>query len=302
MNDKQSAFHLSFSKNNSNDPSTDSPKNCPNAGMYARFIDHDADREKEILVHLRCKSWSCPYCSKINSMVLRRKTEIATETYIDQIKQDGYQYEYYVKFLTLTVPGSSYRQKVSPENAETHLKKNWNKLRTAIAKKYGKFEYIWVVEKQRDGYPHLHVILLGKNIAPAGVYEYIKALWNNTYEMGFFWLNKVQGGPKTISAYLSKYISKGMADGRKHSKVYSMSKGIRALFKLPKKVITITELGFIRRIGEGKTQYEIFWSIPGCLEMLEDMPEKEKYDPGGHITAELNEQLCLFDRGWLEKE
>lgn len=290
---------LDIYSNNSNPDPPAREKNCPNSGYYAYIIDHSAEKERESLVFLRCKSWSCPFCAKQNSWELKQKAINAIDDYLQSIKVDGFRFQYYAKFLTLTVPGDEYRKKTAPDVAEEEMKKNWNRLRTAIKKKYGDFEYIWVNEKQKDGYPHLHILIMGKNIAPFEIYAYITELWCEKYKMGYAWINKVDGGTQKIAHYLSKYISKELENGKKHSRVYSMSKVFRSFFKLEKtkRIFTVTEFGRIL-YWEGKRRFEIMWTIREIIDIFdpdyeEDRPPKKAEYFGVH--GKVGEQLYLND-------
>jgi len=234
---------------------------CPNSVFYATLIAHEKYDDSIKTVPLRCKAWNCPVCAKLNAWILEKKAEFALQGMISKVKSDGFRTKYFIKFLTLTVPGKSFRAKITPEYAEKLMKKAFNKLMTALRKKYGKDEYIWVYEPQKDGFPHMHVVLIGHNIAPVEILDDIKNLWNKKYKMGFVKMNAVTGKLKQISYYLSKYISKEMGKGRKHSRVFSMSKEMRKMFKLPEKKFTVIEFGRIHNLPEGGKQFQPIWQM-----------------------------------------
>jgi hypothetical protein len=52
-----------------------------------------------------------------------------------------------------------------------------------------------------DGYPHMHVLLMGKTIADINVKKYIESLWRKKYGMGFIKMNVVKGGIEKIIFY-----------------------------------------------------------------------------------------------------
>jgi hypothetical protein len=272
---------------------------CPNSGFYATLVVHGESGDSIKTVLLRCKSWKCPVCAKQNAWILKKKTESALQGMISKVKSNGFRTKYYVKFLTLTVPGKSFRAKVTREYAEELMKKAFNKLMTALRKKYGKYEYIWGCEPQGDGYPHMHVVLIGHNIAPVGILDNIKNLWIKKYKMGFVKINAVTGGIKKISSYLSKYISKELGKGRKNSRVFSMSKEMRRMFKLPEREYTVIEFGRVHDLPEGGKQYQKIWEIDEHGKMLvfeERAVLRELMEYFESVGKELHEELYVHEQ------
>ena len=269
---------------------------CPNAGLYAEMVVHldDGDIIKRVL--LGCNRWTCEVCSKKLAWKLRKKAVNGITDYLNEIKTNGFRDKYFCKFLTLTVPGAEYRKLKSPEEAEKDLKKSFNKLRTALVKKNGKFEYIWVNEKQKDGYPHLHVILMGHNISKKEILNDIKSLWCGRYGMGFVKINKVQGGVEQIANYISKYISKGMGENAKHYRVYSMSRHFRSLFKMEKIIITLIEFGRVAMLDDGTIQFSTIWEAP---EHFSGFPDDVLTEFREDIEEEVHYQMELpFSGDW----
>ena len=84
--------------------------------------------------------------------------------------------KYYYKLLTLTCPGKEYREKYTPTEVLHKMTKDWHKLITAL-KKRGRIDYLRVVEAQKDGYPHFHVLIFGRAIAPRDTLGVITKLW-----------------------------------------------------------------------------------------------------------------------------
>ncbi len=255
------------------------------------MIVHEGYDDSIKTVPLRCKAWNCPVCAKLNAWVLEKKAEAALQGMISKVKSDGFRTKYFTKFLTLTVPGKNFRAKVTPEYAE--------KLMTALRKKYGKYEYVWVYEPQKDGFPHMHVVLIGHNIAPVGILGDIKNLWNKKYKMGFVKMNAVTGGIKQISYYLSKYISKEMGKGRKHSRVFSMSKEMRKMFKLPKKKFTVIEFGRIHDLPEGGKQFQPIWELDDYGNQIvneENAVFDELMEYFDFVGKQLHEELYIYEQ------
>jgi hypothetical protein len=221
------------------------------------------------------------------------------EWFYDEIskKYQGFRFEYFFKFLTLTLDGNEWRKNHSIEYAEQEIKKNWNKLRSAIIKKYGKFEYIWVMESQKDGYPHMHVVMIGKSISPPDIKEWIYKLWKS-YGMGFSFIKQVYGGTGGITAYITKYITKELQTGRKGSRVYSMSKEMKNHSKVPKnKNYTVIEVGHYKYDSFLEKMVEVpFYSLSEMTEW-----EIQKFQPDRIEIAILHELETFFEEMGMEE-
>jgi hypothetical protein len=101
------------------------------------------------------------------------------------------------------------------------LKTSWKKLSMIIRKKdkhgvniFGltDIEYIWIVEPQKSGYPHLHVVLFTD--VSEEIQDYIKKKWAEyqagDYEHGAqFEIKQPEESIKSLRNYLMKYIAKG---------------------------------------------------------------------------------------------
>jgi len=83
--------------------------------------------------------WKKSYVKQV-----KKKLEMAMTFYLD----------YDFIHLVLTVP----RENNIPYYME-RLKKAWKNLHDKLTKEHGYFPYVTVIEPQRDGYPHLHVLM-----------------------------------------------------------------------------------------------------------------------------------------------
>lgn len=239
------------------------PEKCPKAGFYLSYILHSDTGDRFITSLIGCNKWACPICGKKLAYKLKTKLKNGIKKHHDLIeKSGGFTTKYYYKFLTLTVPGEYYRSIYTIEESEQHLKTNFNKLRTALVKRFGRFEYNWVIEPQQDGYPHMHVVLIGDPIAPITVLNYIKKLWVYKYHMGFVKLKWKKSLAEVIN-YQLKYITKGLSSGRIHARVWSCSRNLRQLMKTEKPNVTILEYGKIVVDRQGKECKEMIWSAYG---------------------------------------
>jgi hypothetical protein len=92
------------------------------------------------------------------------------------------------------------------------LKTSWKKLSMIIRKRMPGTEYIWIVEPQKSGYPHLHVVLFAD--VTIGDQDGIKKQWAKyqagDYEHGAqFEIRQPKDSIQSLRNYLMKYIAKG---------------------------------------------------------------------------------------------
>lgn len=259
---KGGSFGLDINKNNF---SQGDKKGCPNSSFYVDFVDDS--KEKYVRAKVRCKSWQCPYCARINAWVLKKRVEQAVVGLYGEMVDLGIDPMHCFKFLTLTAPGAGYRAANSALECEKQMKKAFKNLMGVLKRKYGNaIEFIWSCEGQKDGYPHLHVLLVGETIKPRSVKKTIEMAWRGRYGMGFVKLNSAfKEGLKSgedfdrLIHYLTKYISKEMSTGAKGYRVFSMSRKARALSMLEKKDITVIEFGRVSTDDEGEEDFKKIW-------------------------------------------
>ena len=108
---------------------------------FCAVTHQEGEVHKYLAFPMRCKSWDCPKCRKIK-----------TSEYRKRMKSLGELPSLY--FYTFT-----YDSKLDLAEAWATYNVAWNRLRTAAAKRYGRFNYVRVLEAQpHRGYPHVHVI------------------------------------------------------------------------------------------------------------------------------------------------
>jgi len=109
-------------------------------------------------------------------------------------------------FLTLTLDPKHF---FSFEQAYSRLLWGWNKISTAIRKKFPQSQgYARVVETQESGNPHLHVLIYGVNFIAI---EWIRKLWEEKYQLGTQINVKKIENDKGAIRYLLKYLLKAFA-------------------------------------------------------------------------------------------
>ena len=109
-------------------------------------------------------------------------------------------------FLTLTLDPKRF---FSFEQAYTALLWGWNKISTAMRKKFPEIKgYARVVELQEIGNPHLHVLIFGANFIAV---EWIRKLWEEKYQLGTQIKVKEIVNDKGAIRYLLKYLLKAFS-------------------------------------------------------------------------------------------
>lgn len=307
--------------------SVDAPCVCQKSqgsftGIYKLEGAFGTPNYKAIRVNLTCKQWDCPACSKrLMSQLMSRLWE--GELYQEALRLHGLGSKYHMKFLTLTVPGTEYRERRDVGQAEDDMAHNWNKLRTAMKKRFGDFHYFMVYQPQRDGYPHYHILMVGEAIASKEVLPFIRGLWCKRYGMGNVDIKYCQeikdrsgkvirrqmGHPKEAIGYMTRYMAKGLGKPSKWHKVYRASIG--ALGPRPHSFEGEFVMGQIQgttiqmsHSGYGQDFMDLFL-VRGYRNMLDELQtliQDGDWDPaapvirGKHpdfVRDELNSQLGL---------
>mgnify|MGYP001626382602 CR=1 FL=1 len=120
-------------------------------------------------------------------------------------------------FMTLTIDPSRFSSLFS---AFKHLKKSFHKLMNTIIKNVmrdsgevkGEYKgYIAVLEFQKNGAPHLHVLLNGIVYVNA---DWLRNLWNKVYSVGIFVNLKPLFRANYAINYMIKYLTKSLNHDR----------------------------------------------------------------------------------------
>jgi hypothetical protein len=131
-------------------------------------------------------------------------------------ERNGFRVKYQIKLLTLTVPGKGYRDAHTPKQAWEDLAASFDVLVKSVKRSHGQFKFLKVYELQEDGFPHLHVLMVGAAIAPADVLARIRQVWCVRCGMGFVKLNALKEGDQGIKgalSYILKYMFKSLGEG-----------------------------------------------------------------------------------------
>ena len=166
-------------------------------------IQLDPDAAVLTFIPMTCKKWSCKYCAPRLADKLHRRIHYAQPN----------------KFITLTVDPAHIG---NPIDAEERIRKTWPKFVAAIRKHRPDFEYLRVLEYQKNGWPHLHLLARCHYIP----HKLLANTWHSKVLNGFVSIKAVKN-PDTIGQELTKYIRKSFtlnAVFHKNRKAYTTSK------------------------------------------------------------------------------
>lgn len=203
---------------------TNKLKACPNTKLFLEIVNEDEGVHKTIPA--RCKGWSCPYCGPINSRNLGRLLAEVLESYLEEHRPLGRKYRYTLKLATLTPLGDEWRASHSPAEAQKLIRKALNVLLKKLRFHYGLEEYAWFVET-KNGWPHVHLLLLGTQISSMGIMRFVNDAWL-CLGMGRSEVKMVKS-PGGVAGYLTKYITKSESkESASGSHLWGMSKKLRS--------------------------------------------------------------------------
>ena len=164
----------------------------------------------------RCKSYACGRCGP-------RKIRQVRKRIVQRATERGLQ-----RFLTLTLDPKKLKPGCGTKEKIAFLYTVWRKMRVYLQRKLGKsLIFIAVVELQRNGNPHLH-LLVGSYIPK----HWISASWQ---ALGGGWATRIEyADVHRVAAYLSKYFTdESLRDLPPDTRRFSTSRGL-ALFERTK--------------------------------------------------------------------
>ena len=156
---------------------------------------------------LRCKSWSCPVCGrkKARATIARVKAGMGLGS---------------CRFLTLTSPAGE-----SGEDSYLRFPARWKRFHMRLERRFGRIEYVAVVEPQKRGAAHVHVVYRGPFIPQAWLSRAAAA-------SGFGRIADIRRSHPKLMSYLAKYLAKGLdpeasAAGRRSQKLPKYFRRVR---------------------------------------------------------------------------
>lgn len=145
----------------------------------------EEDGERDV-VPLLCGRWGCAVCGRLRYRWFRKNVEAA-------VGEHGLRY-----FWTLTLAHHSH---TAAESWEL-VSRAWNRFTAVMRKRHGALTFIWVVEPQKSGHAHLHV-LVNAYLDHAEVVE----VWERASEGArICWVERVRS--ENVAGYLAKYMGK----------------------------------------------------------------------------------------------
>ena len=177
-----------------------------------RFTIAALDGNRVVLRRVNCKCWDCGYCGPRKAKRYKWAIRHLAEKY--QLN----------KFLSLTLD-----PKKIEGDAVPYLREVFNKFRTYLRRKYGRsVSFIAVLEFQKNGNPHLHVLLNRYIPQP-----WIKKAW---MAVGGGWAVDIRYVDiHRVSRYLSKYLTKELLlSAPKRSRRVTTSRDLRLIQEFPK--------------------------------------------------------------------
>ena len=249
-----------FYKNNSHPDSG----GCHVGFAYGVFIENG--NVKGFRGNIPCNKWTCPHCAP--AKVRKLKKRLFSGGLMEFVERKGFRNSKYAfKMLTLTCPGREFREAFTPEEALEQMSHAWEKLRKAMAKKWGVFHYLKLTEAQQDGYPHFHILIVGHAIAEKEVLAHIRDLWCGKYEMGNIDLQVLKKGLRGGVKYVMKYLTKCMEPIAPKKRIFTASRG--ALLSIKKPFREYIEKGFFLGQLDEETGFRSFE-----LGSVSDLPEE----------------------------
>lgn len=210
---------------------------CSVGTISGRWLDLDTGKQGRSVLNIGCGKWVCEDCRKRKAK--RQMARALQGGLVERVKVPGFREEYNYKLLTLTCPGKEYRETHTTDEAYKELQEGFAKLRKALRHR-GWFEFLRVVEAQRDGFPHYHVLLAGQGIRRKEILREIVKLWRGMYGLGFVKLNALKRGEgKGVTnaiKYLLKYLFKGPFQGKEiRLRIFASSRHAMKTFEKAKK-------------------------------------------------------------------
>lgn len=239
--------------NKSMSSSLDSKKTNRNRSCGHWSLEGDLPDRKHYS-RLRCKTWKCPRCGPKKARQIRRGIrEVATQRNL-------------CRFLTLTLNHSC-----APEDSISKVRRCWNMFRTYLARRHQtSVSFIAVVELQKSGHAHLHVLIDRYIEQP-----WIKEAWQAVGGGQIVDIRHVD--VHRIGPYMTKYLTKEilLAPFKPRQRRYSTSRDITLISKTSsgKWVIRKVPIEFLFTLRRGKL-IEAFLDGQGALQWYELAPAR----------------------------
>lgn len=266
-------------------------KECPDSKLILEIVNEAEMKHK--MIKARCKRWSCPFCGPINARNLGALLGAVLASYISENSAIGRAFRYTLKIVTLTVPGDDWRLSHTPEQAQELIREALKALLRKLRLHYDLEEYFQVIET-KQGWPHVHLLLLGTGIAPPGIMRFINDAWS-CLGMGRSEVKMVRSH-KGISSYLTKYITKYESKESCHGMhVWSMSRKLRARVVEARKIASINYqvIRVFRKNSDGSCG-RMLWEIGSPLNLHQSLESENLGELLDFFDSKKNEGEQLY--------
>lgn len=125
---------------------------------FKKLAETQISDEVRGIVRLRCKEWDCEYCAPLNAEQWRGHIAKAIARF-DQNPDNGMWL-----FVTITAHRRAHATHRTIENILT----GWPRLRKRLAREYGEFSFIRVMERHKSGAYHMHLLMRVRGVHVAG--------------------------------------------------------------------------------------------------------------------------------------
>lgn len=166
--------------------------------------------------------------------------------------------------------------------------KAWAKLRAWLLKRYGRFEFLCVLEVQKSGRPHLHVLVSGIPYIPQSD---LSEIWQK-YGGGYVWIKAINSNVNALW-YALKYVNKTIL-GR--DKVYAS-----ILFASSKRMFSMSQ-NLLTKLNIRRNYKNQGWVFEGTVEesILKTCCEEENIVCGDFVKIKVTSSFMykyplLFD-------
>ena len=192
-----------------------SQSRCPRT---ATMWSSDPFSTRRFLVPIRCKSWKCEHCAKVNAIKLESRIASGKPSH----------------FITLTCKPS---QTETPKEAHDRCRPFISRMMYELRKKCGKIEYACILEQHQNGFPHWHIVARCSYIP----HSLIKHYWLKYTGNSIVGIEKIRQ-QKQMGKYLVKYVTKGMIGKLQHrlGRVISFSRNYLSCISVTPKQFKLT--------------------------------------------------------------
>jgi hypothetical protein len=122
--------------------------------QFKQLAETPISEETRGIVRLRCKMWNCAYCARLNAEQWRDHISKAIARF-DQNPDNG---------LWLFVTITAHRRAHAAHRTIQNILTGWPRLRKRLAREFGGFSFVRVLERHKSGAYHMHLLMRVKGL------------------------------------------------------------------------------------------------------------------------------------------